>query len=161
MPAITDRTEMDGSYSAIKRECDALVDDRDIIPIDGALIKEMHERITIDPKEKWTFCHHAPMLLVLIQIPFGKMTSEKIRQAMWGQTREMKIDRIDYHDRAGFDPRQTWKALPPRWTEGKLGLYFIQEQDGRLTPASSSAETTVSRWRKRPKWYAHRSPSTS
>ena len=101
-----------------------------MVPINQELLQEMQHHLFTDPDKEWIHCHSAASLLVLLQkFPIKVMTMQKLLQAMWSQTKALEYDRHNDQELAGYDPKQSWHALPTVWTKDPYGLYYIPVSD--------------------------------
>ena len=129
-------------------EFDALSDDQDIRPINEELVNEMFTHLVSNPYGRWKYDHSAPTLMVLMARHQLHKAMRKVRQAMWGQTKEQSYARIAHKKRAGYNPRQDYSPVPPRWLKGKFGFFAIPNEECKLTPAlTDSAAKTQRQWK--------------
>ena len=84
LPAVTQDDANKECSAAELVDFEALSDDRDVVPITEALIKEMLEHLVVNPRLPWKYNHHGPSLLVLSRRHSLEKHRQKIVQAMWG-----------------------------------------------------------------------------
>jgi hypothetical protein len=117
IPAVSPEFNSKECSAAELIEFEALSDDQDIRPINEALVNEMFGRLVTNPFGHWKHDHNAPTMLVLIKRHSLGKCYKKIRQAMWGQTKELAFDRKIHPNRAGHNPRQSYRPVPTKWLE--------------------------------------------
>ncbi len=115
-------------------EFEALSDDQDIRPIKEALVNEMFRRLVTDPLGHGKHDHNAPTMLVPIKRHSLEKCYKKVRQAMWGQTKELSFDGGIHPNPAGHNPRQSYRRVPTKWFDDKFGFFAISDEGCKLTP---------------------------
>ena len=67
---------------------------------------------------------------------------------MWGQTKEQSYAKIVHPKRAGYNPRQSYRPVPPRWLKGKFGFFAIPDEECKLTPVpTDSSAKSQKQWK--------------
>ena len=141
--------EGEESQFVIEKEYEAVRENMGSIDINGELVEEMQSKLFANPNGAWKHCHHACTFLYLRTSFAGKWNPNRVKAAIWQQTKAARFGHDMNPDEVGFSSSQVFRPLPSIWINEPFGLNLFAVHDVKLRAKKEEDSLSAKQWKKR------------